>query len=165
MSNSKNASTLIRAALLFAVAAGSVIATTQTAEAGRFRRQYYSSWNHHPTNNYHYCRYYYTPVVTTTTTVSYDYHYVITYPSQPQYRYYYNPVRRVYWGRFEVDKNNKPVGYSLLKNDDRKSSLKDIPESAFPKASKMPPIPGAEDGELMSMPSTEPFDLPEGEKL
>ncbi len=161
MSTQTISSKLVRTALLVAVVAGGVIATAQTADAATYRRQYYSNWNHHPTNNYHYCRYYYTPVVTThVTTVKYEYHYVITYPSQPQYRYYYNPVRRVYWGRFEVDENNKPVGYSLLANEDRKSSLKDIPESAFPPASKMPPVPGSKDGEAMAAPPLAPADLP-----
>jgi hypothetical protein len=39
--------------------------------------------------------------------------------------------------------------YSLLAPKDRKRSLKDIPEKAFPEAGKMPPIPESKDGTPM----------------
>ncbi|MGI9473442.1 MAG: hypothetical protein ACR2NZ_18010, partial [Rubripirellula sp.] len=129
----------------------------EQAEAYQFRRQYYSSWSYRPTTSYHYCRYYYTPTVTHHT---HSYHYVLYYPSRPRYRYYYNPVRKVYWGRFEVDTAGKPVGYSMLAKEDRKSSLDDIPESAFPKAAAMPAIPESKDGEKMLPP---PLEVPENE--
>ena len=119
------------------------------AEAGYYRRQYYTRWTYRPRTRYYYTRYYYRPYVRTR---SYSYHYVIYYPSRPRYRYYYNPVRRVYWGRFEVDAKGKPVGYSMLKPADQKSSLDEIPEKAFPKPGKMPPIPDSKDGEQMSAP-------------
>lgn len=137
-------------AMLALVAIGSLFVPTQEAEAG-YRRQYYASWSYYPRTNYYYTRYYYQPT-SYVSTPSYNYHYVICYPSQPRYRYYYNPVRRRYWGRFEVDKSGKPIGYSMLKPKDQKSSLEDIPESAFPKPSKMPPIPESKDGKLMAPP-------------
>lgn len=135
-----------------------VALSADQAEAYQFRRQYYSSWSYRPTTHYHYCRYYYTPTVTHHT---HSYHYVIYYPSRPRYRYYYNPVRKVYWGRFEVDEKGKAVGYSMLAKADRKSSLDDIPEEAFPKATEMPPIPESKDGEKMLVP---PLEAPETEE-
>ena len=118
--------------LLVGCLAGSLILTAKPAEANFFfRRQYYSGWSYRPATSYHYRRYYYTPSVSTYT---HSYHYVIYYPSRPRYYYYYNPVRRVYWGRFEMDEKGKGVGYSKLAREDQKGSLDDIPESAFPKS-------------------------------
>lgn len=131
------------------VTIGTLIPAAQEAEAGFYRHQYYTSWSYRPRTRYYFTRYYYHPVVRAP---SYHYHYVIYYPSRPRYRYYYNPVRRVYWGRFEVDDKGKAVGYSMLKPEDQKSSLEAIPDSAFPKPSKMPNIPDAKDQEQMLPP-------------
>jgi|GEM_PF-3105329 len=131
------------------IAVTSLFTIPEKAEAGFYRRQYYSSWSYRPRRRYYYTRYYYRPVVRTRT---YSYHYVIYYPSRPRYRYYYNPVRRVYWGRYEVDAKGKPLGYSMLKPEDRKSSLEAIPEFAFPKPTNMPAIPESKDGEEMAPP-------------
>ena len=123
--------------------------TDRTASASPFQyRQYYSSWSYQPTRRYHYCRYFYKPATTYT---GYKYHYAIrytrSYSTQPRYSryvYYYNPHRKVYWGRFDLE--GKPgEQYSLLKNEDRKEKLEDIPESAFPKPGAMPVIPESED--------------------
>lgn len=138
----------LKFAMFAIVAMGSLFVSTERAEAGYYR-QYYTSWTYRPRTRYYYTRYHYRPYTTTT---SYNHHYVIYYPSRPRYRYYYNPVRRVYWGRFEVDANGKPVGYSMLKPADQKSSLDDIPESAFPKPSEMPQIPDSKDGKQMTPP-------------
>lgn len=125
------------------------------AQARAQYRQYYEpSWTYNEINNYHYRRYYYQPVEAVKT---YSYHYTIYYPSQPTYVYYYNPVRKVYWGRFEVDENGKAKGYSMLAEKDRKETLKEIPESAFPKPGEMPLIPDAKDKEKMLPP---PADRP-----
>lgn len=132
------------------------------AEAGYYRRQYYTTWTYRPRTQYYYTRYYYRPYVRART---FSYHYVIYFPSRPRYRYYYNPVRRVYWGRFEVDAKGKPVGYSMLKPADQKGSLEEIPETAFPKPSDMPPIPESKDGELMSAPPKFEADKAKKEKL
>src|SRR5262245_5824175 len=102
-----------------------------TSKAGYYYRQYYSSWSYYRTSNYHYCRYYYYPTARATT---YSYHYVISYPSQPRYYYYYNPTSGNYWGRYDTQEK----GYSLLAEKDRKAKLSDIPESAFPKPGPMP---------------------------
>jgi len=138
-----------RLAMFALLAIGSLMPMAREAEAGVYRRQYYSAWRYRPRTTYYYTRYYYRPLVRTQT---YNYHYVICYPSRPRYRYYYNPVRRVYWGRFEVDENGKALGYSLLKPEDRKSSLEEIPESAFPNPGKMPLIPESKDSKQMAAP-------------
>lgn len=138
-------------AMFALIAITSLFTIPEPAEARVYRRQYYSSWSYRPRTRYYYTRYYYRPAIRTRT---YSYHYVIYYPSRPRYRYYYNPVRRVYWGRYEVDAKGKPLGYSMLKPEDRKSSLEEIPDSAFPKPTKMPVIPEAKDGEQMAPPPT-----------
>lgn len=127
-------------------------------EADAAYRQYYSSWNYNPTRSYHYRTYYYKPTPTYTT---YHHHYCIYRPSTPRYVYFYNPVRRTYWGRYDLE--GKPgQEYSILKEEDRKSDLNAIPESAFPKPAAMPLIPDAEDGEQMEAPPKDlPTDLPE----
>jgi len=113
------------------------LSTSAQADA----RQYYGGWSYHPQRNYYYRSYYYKPTPTYT---GYQYHYCIYNRSTPRYVYYYNPHRRVYWGRF--DTQGKPgEQYSLLSEENRKESLSDIPESAFPKAAAMPQIPDAED--------------------
>ena len=48
------------------------------------------------------------------TAVTYSYHYVVHYPARPRYYYYYNPVRRYYWGRYDTEAK----GYSLLAEAD-----------------------------------------------
>jgi len=106
-------------------------------------RQRYSSWNYHSARRYHYRKFYYKPQVSYS---GYQYHYCIHYPAThyPQranYVYYYNPVARTYWGRYDLEQK----GYSMLAEKDRKAKLADIPESAFPKPGKMPPIPGSKD--------------------
>jgi len=131
---------------LTAVLGAAFVATStpQEAEAGYGHRQYYSSWAYHNTNNYHYRTFYYKPYVTYT---SYHYHYCV-YQPQARYVYFYNPVRRVYWGRFDTQ-GTEGAQYSLLAEKDQNGDLKSIPESAFPPPAAMPSIPGAEDGALI----------------
>ena len=125
---------LCAATVIFAVA-------DSRAEAG-----YYGGWNYHPSYNYHYCSYYYTPQ---------HYHYVTYYPSYPRYYYYYNPYRRVYWGRF--DREGKPgQQYSLLAEEDRKGRLSEIPESAFPPPGEMPTLPGTTGTARIEVPPAPP---------
>jgi len=139
-----------------------VVAVMPAAEsrAAVLARHYYSGWSYHPTRTYYYSYYYYKPYA------SYDgyaHHYCVYRPARPRYVYYYNPVRRVYWGRYDTEKK----GYSMLAEKDRKAELDQIPESAFPEPGQMPVIPEAEDGERMlpidvsALPSSkEPADAP-----
>jgi hypothetical protein len=125
------------------VLALAVVATAPVAAwAAQAVRQYYeTSYTYSPANTYYYTRYYYKPTVTYAT---YDYHYCIYYPSQPQYIYYYNPSTQAYWGRYELGSEGEKR-YSILAEKDRKKDLKEIPEEAFPAPAAMPSIPGAED--------------------
>jgi hypothetical protein len=144
--------------LLMAAAAFAASAPTEAEAAGR--RQYYGSWSYHPSNNYYYTRYHYRP---TPTYPTYSYHYCIHYPSQPRYVYYYNPHARHYWGRFDTE-GKEGAQYSLLKPEDRKENLEDIPETAFPKPGKMPGIPEGTDGTKSDGASIEPVkDLPDAD--
>ena len=128
---------VIMAAML--AAAGYTSSNATAANLGY--RQYYSNWNHHPSHGYYYSQYYYKPTPTYST---YSYHYCVYRPSQPRYVYYYNPHQRHYWGRFDCE--GKPgEEYSLLKPEDRKEKLEDIPEKAFPKPGPLPAIPDATD--------------------
>lgn len=119
-----------------------------TAAAPARSRQYYSTWTFQPRQRYYARRFYYKP---TTTYSGYSYHYAIYYPkrysSRPRYSryvYYYNPVRRVYWGRFDLE-GEPGRQYSLLQPADRKSNLDEIPESAFPPPGEMPVLPDSQD--------------------
>ena len=112
------------------------------------RRQYYGRWTYYPARSYYYSYYYYKPVETA---IDYEYHYTIYYPSRPRYVYYYNPHRRVYWGRYDLQGKGDKV-YSLLDEKDRKQNLSDIPEKAFPTPGAMPTIPTAKDKEQILPP-------------
>lgn len=128
--------------------------TTSAAWANRYAaRQYYSGWSYRSTHKYYYRTYYYKP---TPTYYGYKHHYVIHYPSRPQYNYYYNPYKKVYWGRCPSQTNGTEA-YSLLAEADRRENLEDIPEKAFPKPGKMPAIPESQDGAEVDLP---PDDLP-----
>ena len=149
--------------LLFAAGVATMFTQVSLPEADAYGyggRQYYSSWSYQPSRSYHYTRYYYQPTVTATT---YHYHYCISYPSQPRYVYYYNPVSEVYWGRLDLE-GKEGAQYSLLADKDRKKNLSDIPESAFPAPAALPAIPGTADNIKMeaitTRPGEEPADLP-----
>ena len=117
-----------------------------SANLQNYGRQYYSSWNYYPSRGYHYSYYYYKPQPDY---ASYNHHYCVHYPSQPRYVYYYNPYSQAYWGRFDTE-GKDGAQYSLLKQEDRKKTLKEIPESAFPKPASMPGVPESEDGETIA---------------
>jgi hypothetical protein len=121
-----------------ALLASAMLTTPAHAHYGR---QYYGDWGYQPSYSYYYCQYNYQPY---SGYDGYNYHYCIYYPSQPRYVYYYNPHQHYYWGRLDLEAkgDNK---YSLLAEEDRKDSVKKIPESAFPKPGKMPPIPESKD--------------------
>jgi hypothetical protein len=143
---------------LKSVALAGVLLLTAAApsQAGYYPYQYYTGWSY-SNSGYYYRTYYYKPAPTYTT---YSYHYVVYYPSQPYY-YYYNPYKRVYWGRSPVQNDGKAV-YSLLADEHRKGTLKEIKEEQFPKPGAMPTIPDSAGTDRMEAP---PGDLPTGETL
>ncbi|MCA8987009.1 MAG: hypothetical protein KDA78_05180 [Planctomycetaceae bacterium] len=126
-------------AALIALMAGAAVESQVNAFSGY--RQYYGGWSYQPQRSYYVRSYYYKPTPTYT---GYRYHYCVHYPSQPRYVYYYNPYSRQYWGRFDLE-GKDGAHYSLLEEKDRKEKLEEIPEEAFPAASKMPQVPEAED--------------------
>jgi hypothetical protein len=129
------------------------------SEAHAGYRQYYSSWSYYPSNSYYYSTYYYKPQPSYN---SYNYHYCVYYPTQPRYVYYYNPYSQQYWGRYDLEAKGEAC-YSLLKEEDRKKELKDIPESAFPAPAKLPAVPESTDGAQIEAPRAVPEkDLPAG---
>ena len=136
------------AVLTLAVSAG------VTARAAYYSpRQYYSSWFHQPKQTYYYRDYYYKPAEDY---AGYKHNYCIYYPDHPDYCYYYNPYKKVFWGRCPMHCDGKPQ-YSLLAEEDRKGSISDIPEKAFPPMADMPSVPESNDKVKMDLP---PDDLP-----
>jgi hypothetical protein len=116
-------------------------------------RQYYGGIQKHPRANYSYRPYYYKP---SPTYAGYRHHYAIYVPSQPKHVYFYNPYKKVYWGRCPINTGGQPQ-YSLLAEKDRKGNLEEIPESAFPAPGEPPPVPESTDGAKLELP---PDDLP-----
>ena len=116
---------------------------TQTADAG------YGGWGYYNNYGYYYNQYYYTPT---------HYHYCIYYPSQPRYVYYYNPYQKVYWGRSDLQGKDGAV-YSELAEKDKKGTLKEIPEEAFPAPGAMPKHPDGVEGNF-AVPPAPPKEAP-----
>ena len=116
-------------------------------------RQYYSSW-YKSSKSYYYRDYYYKPA---DDYVGYKHNYVIYYPDKPKYCYYYNPYKKVYWGRCPMHTDGH-AAYSELAESDRKGTLADIPEAAFPPPGAMPSVPDSSDKVAMDLP---PDDLPQ----
>ena len=135
--------------LLCGLAGMCMLGLGATAKAAGYGRQYYSSWSYYPSRSYYYTTYYYKPYVSY---ASYDYHYCVYYPSYPSYVYYYNPYRKVYWGRYDLNAK----GYSLLAEKDRKGTIKEIDEKAFPAPKGMPEVPESEDKVVMEQPPAPP---------
>ena len=137
---------------LAGVMAVTALVASTPKEADAYYRHYYTAWRYQPSYSYYYTTYYYKPI---TTYASYHYHYCIYYPTQPRYVYYYNPIRNVYWGRFDLE-GKEGQQYSLLAPEDQKSDLNAIPESAFPAPGPMPNIPDSSDGVSITPPSNLP---------
>src|SRR5690242_17978537 len=76
-------------------------------------RQYYGGWQQ--TSNYWYRPYYFKP---TPEYSGYKHNWVVYYPNQPEYYYFYSPYSKQVWGRCPVHTGG--VGaYSFLKEEDR----------------------------------------------
>jgi hypothetical protein len=116
-------------------------------------RQFYSGWQKHPRHNYFVRNYHFKPRPTFS---GYRHHHVLFFPNKPTHVYFYNPHKKQFWGRCPVGQQGEGK-YSLLAEKDRKGSLSEIPESAFPEPGPVPTIPEAEDKEPLDLP---PDDLP-----
>lgn len=137
---------------LKALASAAVLLTGTIAAAGECStpRQYYSQWQKQPASDYAYRTYYYKP---SETYAGYKHHYVIL---KDDHCYYYNPYERKVWGRCSAHHNGQPQ-YQLLAPADRRPTISEIPESAFPKPGALPPIPESSDQVSLDLP---PDDLP-----
>lgn len=132
------------AALLMTAAAGMAVGGFQV-------RQYYSGWQRHPRGGYSYRTYYYKP---NDDYAGYKHHYVVYHPKDPDHYYFYNPYKKQYWGRCPSQHGGKPL-YSLLAERDRRPTISEIPEAAFPKPAAPPVIPEATDKEPLDLPPDE----------
>lgn len=144
---------LIGHTLLAAVGVLAMGASVRANDGYGSPRQYYSGWQQGPNSSYYYRNYYYKP---TPTYAGYKHHYVIAHPSDHQHLYFYNPYKKTYWGRCDAYSEGQPT-YSHLPAEFQRSSLAEIPESAFPPAGKTPAIPESKDGGRLDLP---PDDLP-----
>jgi hypothetical protein len=115
-----------------------------------YTRQYYSDW--HSYGNCYYRDYYYKPSVDY---CGYKHHYVMFYPSHPNYYYFFNPYKQAFWGRCPCECHGQEQ-YSLLPEQFRKPDLAQIPETAFPPMTQMPPVPDSKDGEKLDLPPDDP---------
>ncbi len=106
-------------------------------------RQAYSSWCKQ--GGYYFSCYYYQPAPAG----PYKSQRAIYYPARPGSVYYYNPAKRVYWGRYDLESK----GYSLLAQKDRAEKLTSISERAFPKPGAMPAVPEAKDLQMQPPPA------------
>ncbi len=122
-------------------------------------RQFYGAWQKHQKFGYHFRPYYYKP---TPSFNGFKHHYVIHHPSRPLHHFFFNPYKKLYWGRCPAKRDDGVGRYSLLPVEARKGSLKDIKEADFPELGDVPPIPESEDGEPMDLP---PDDLPQESDL
>jgi hypothetical protein len=120
-----------------------VVPATQAA----LYRQYYSPWALAPQFGYQYSVYRFQP----DPGGPYQEQYVIRDPRRPRYAYYYNPQQRVFWGRYDMDGGDN-ARYSVLPEKDRKATLEQVPEQAFPPPGPMPPVPQAGDNAPMLPP-------------
>lgn len=137
--------------LVIAVLALAASFASQVSHADTYSsRQYYGGWKQHPVKKYYYRPYYYKP---TKSYYGYKHHYVTYHPKYSKHYYYYNPYQKKYWGRVPTHCDGKPQ-YEILKDEDRKPEIPEIPEKAFTKMDKMPPIPDSKGEDVV------PMDLP-----
>lgn len=110
------------------------------------KRQFYSGWQKHPRGDYYYTRYNYKP---TADAGDYLHHYVIWTATNPKYCYCYNPHSKKFYGKWDVAACGKegchlgqnPHGYYAIAAEGQKSTIADIPETAFSERSDAPKIP------------------------
>src|SRR5262245_28932623 len=95
-----------RPAVIVQVAAGLLLglASLSAWGASSAPRQYYGYYRFYKPGNYFYRLYYYKP---SPNYVGYKHHYTIYYPSRPRFQYFYNPYKKVYWGRCPARTNGK----------------------------------------------------------
>lgn len=138
--------TLVQVMLVAVGVGGAVVQGGECATP----RQYYSAWQKPAGAEYPYRTYYYKP---SADYAGYKHHYVIL---KDDHCYYYNPYEKKVWGRCHAQHQGKPQ-YQLLAPKDRRPTIAEIPETAFPPAAALPPIPESRDNQQLDLP---PDDLP-----
>lgn len=121
----------VRNLCLVAVVAAGLFPTVTKADEPR---QKYGEWKR--AEHYWYRSYNFKP----TPDSEYKQHIVIAFHKDRRFYYYWNPEAKVFWGRAPVEQGHCKT-YSMLAKEDQKGSLKDIPETAFPKPTTPPTIP------------------------
>jgi hypothetical protein len=140
---------------VLAAAAGLLLGGSGAVLSGEeAKRQYYGPWAFYEHRGYHYRTLYYQP----TPGAAYKYHYCILLDSNANYIYFYDPEKGKYWGRLDLQAKGDER-FSLLRAEDQKPLVRDIPEAAFPKPDKMPALPGAQDG-LTALPFPPEMPMP-----
>jgi hypothetical protein len=91
----------------------------------------YSSYSYSPSKGYGYRTYSYVSKVHKKV----HHHIAVYHKHHPRKVYMYNVQTKKYWGRFDLDTRQ----YSLLAEKDKKGTIAEIPESAFPPGGEMPP--------------------------
>ncbi len=128
-------------------------AVVAMAGDGYGARQYYSEWQTSPKTSYTYRYYYFKP---TPDYSAYKYNVVVHYPSNPNWNYFYNPYKKQFWGRCPYEYGEAP-SYSILAPQDRRPTVAEIPEKAFPQVTtSLPPIPDSKDGAKLDLPPNDP---------
>jgi hypothetical protein len=117
------------------LAVGCVLTTTGVLARGSVAasyslRQYDATWHQSQDGQYYYREYYFKPRLNY---VGYRHHYVIYFPQRPKHYYFYNPYKKVYWGRCPVETNGDGR-YSMLTDSARPGNLQAIRDAAFPSA-------------------------------
>ena len=110
----------------------------------------YGSWTYDQGHNYYYCVCSYRPAAN----AEYSKYICIYNPQYSNCCYYYNPIAKTYWGRY--DYNSK--GFSILAGGDQRSSIADLPQDKFGAAVAQAAIPGSQVGENLTAPSALPTD-------
>jgi hypothetical protein len=82
----------------------------------------------------------------------YQRHYFIYYPESRQYIYMYDPIKRVYYARFDRETKDPHLQYSAIAEEYQSPLLKRIPEEAYSEPGKLPPIPFSEGKTVMLSP-------------
>jgi hypothetical protein len=123
---------------------------TPAALAVAAARQHYSRWVADAGGRFWYRFYYFRA---SPADAEYRHHYVIFDPQRPDFLYYFNPERQLFWGRMPVGSGGRAEPrYSVLAEKDRRAAIDEIPESAFPEPGPMPLIPGSTDHVPMEPP-------------
>jgi hypothetical protein len=113
-----------------------------------FQSCYYSNWSYDQAHSYYFCTCYFKSCAT----ADYSKYYCVYSPSCGNYVYFYNPVSKLYWGRFD----EQAKGFAVLPAADQKTVISDLPQDKFGAPAAQVAIPGSQVAE--NMPS--PPDLP-----